>query len=79
MPNRHGVDFAEIVKNAADQGIDLNEITLIYEDVSDEELIALQSHNLVATRTARCVLGKFNKEGLALFPDKVTGVYSLSA
>jgi hypothetical protein len=79
MPNRHGVDCAEIVRNADTQGIDVNEITLFYEGLSHEELTELKQHNLVAGETAQCVLGRFNKEGLPLFPDNVTGVYSLGA
>lgn len=77
MVNRHGLDFAEIVKNADREGVDLNEITLIYEDLSPEELAELKRHNLVAHETAQCVLGKFNKEGIPLFHQKVKGIYSL--
>lgn len=79
MTNRNGVDFSEIVKNADKQGIDLSEVALIYEELSLQELAELKRHDLITHETAQCVLGKFNKEGIPLFPDKVKGVFSLSA
>jgi hypothetical protein len=79
MPNPHGVDFDQIVANATEQGIDLSEIAVFYEGLTEEELFELKRHNLFTDQSKRCVIGKFNKEGLALFPDKVTGVYSLKS
>lgn len=79
MPNRHGVDFEQIVRNASDQGIDLSEIALFYAELTNEELSELKRHQLFVNQSNACVIGRFNKEGIPLFPDKVTGVYSLSA
>lgn len=79
MPNPHGVDFDQIVENAAKQGIDLSEIAIFYEGLTEAELFELKRHNLITDQSRRCVIGKFNKEGIALFPDKVTGVHSLSS
>lgn len=79
MVNPHGVDFEQVVRNAEKEGIDLAEIALFYEGLADIELSELKRHGLFATKTARCVIGKYNKEGVPLFPDKVTGVYTLSA
>jgi hypothetical protein len=78
MANPHGVDFDQIVKNAEKQGIDLAEIALFYEGLTDWELLELKRHDLFVDQSNRCTIGKFNKEGIPLFPDKVTGVYSLS-
>jgi hypothetical protein len=79
MPNRHGVDFEQLVRNASDQGIDLNEIALLYEPLRDEEIHELKRHQLFVEESNACIVGRLNKEGVALFPDKVTGLYSLSA
>jgi len=77
MANPHGVDFEQIVRNAEIQGIDLSEIALFYEGLTDDEHSELKRHGLFAHHTNHCVIGKFNKEGIPLFPDKVSGVYSL--
>jgi hypothetical protein len=79
MANPHGVDFDQVIKNAEKQGIDLAEILLFYEGLTDDEIFELKRHNLFKDQSERCIIGKFTKEGLPLFPDKVTGVYSLSA
>jgi len=78
MPNQYGVDFHKIVENAAKQGIDLAEISLFYEGLTEWEISELKRHRLFIDQTNRCVIGKFNKEGIAFFPDKVSSVYSLS-
>ncbi|MNC97274.1 hypothetical protein D3C83_148870 [compost metagenome] len=79
MPNPHGVDFEKIIKNAELQDVNLEEITLFYEGLTDAELLELRRHGLLTSETGRCVMAKFNKEGIALFPDKVTAAYSLGA
>ena len=79
MTNPHGVDFEAILLNAEQQGIDLSEISLFYSDLTDEELLELKRHNLFVDQSDKHVIGKFNKEGVALFGDKVAWVYSLSA
>lgn len=79
MRNQHGVDFDEVVKNAEAQGIDLSEISLLYKGLTEMELQALRRLQLVVAKTDACVIGRFSKEGIALFARKVTGVYSLRA
>jgi hypothetical protein len=78
MLNPYGVDFQQVVENAATQGIDLAEIALFYEGLTEWEILELKRHKLFIDQTSRCVIGKLNKEGIALFPDKVSSVYSLS-
>jgi hypothetical protein len=79
MPNPYGVDFEQVFKNATADGIDLNQITLFYTDLTLEEIDELKRHSLFVSASQKCVMGKFNKEGLALFPNKVSSVYSLGA
>jgi hypothetical protein len=79
MTNSHGVDFDQVIENADKQGIDLAEISLFYEGLTDSEIFELKRHGLFKHQTGLCIIGKFNKEGIPLFPEKVTAVYSLSA
>jgi hypothetical protein len=79
MPNPHGVDFAQVIENAEKQRIDLSEISLFYVDLTETEIAELKRHSLFIDQTERRVIGRFTKEGIALFPDKVKEVYSLSA
>jgi hypothetical protein len=78
MPNPHGVDFAQIIVNAEKQGIDLSDISLFYVDLTESEIVELKRHSLFIDQTGRRVIGRFTKEGIALFPDKVKEVYSLN-
>jgi len=79
MPNQHGVDIAQVIVNAEKQGIDLSEISLFYVDLTESEIMELKRHSLFMDQTGRRVIGRFTKEGIALFSDKVKEVYSLSA
>jgi hypothetical protein len=79
MANPHGVDFDQVIANAEKQGIDLAEIALFYQELTDWELSELKRHDLFVNQSDLYTIGKFNKEGVPLFPDKVAGVYSLSA
>lgn len=57
----------------------MSEIALFYKDLTTVELSELKRLNLVVQQTDATVIGRFNKEGIAVFPDKVTAVYTLSA
>jgi hypothetical protein len=74
------VDFEAVRRNAAIQGLDLQEIAIIYEGLSEEELQTLEACGLVGRHLeARgSVLGRFTKDGEALFPTKAAGVLTLS-
>jgi hypothetical protein len=73
------VNFAEVIKNAEVEGVDLSELVIFYEGLTLEELYELKRHNLIVNETDVCVIGRFTKEGFPLFPTKATGVYSLWA
>lgn len=79
MRNPHGIDVQEIIRNAEKEGIDLSEITLFYSDLNAAEQLELKRHNLITTQSGARIIGRFNSEGLALFPDKITEVYYLGS
>lgn len=79
MKNRHGIDLAEVIANAMAEGIDLSEITLFYSDLTDEEETELRRHGLLVSNSGARVIGRFDAEGLARFPEKVSEVYHLGA
>jgi hypothetical protein len=79
MPNRHGVDFAQVIENAGKQGLDLSETPLFYVGLTETEIVDLKSHSIFIDKTERRVIGRFTKEGVSLFQDKVKEVYSLGA
>jgi hypothetical protein len=74
------VDFEAVRRNAAEQGVDLQEITIKYEGLTAEELSRLEAHQEVTHRTGSGnVLAKFPVEGKPLFPHKAAAVFSLGA
>jgi hypothetical protein len=75
------VDFAAVRANADKQGIDLQEIAICYENLTEEEARVLTTRNLIGKDLGRAgaVLGKFTSSGEALFPDKAVGVLYLGA
>lgn len=75
--NRWGLNLALIVRNATDEGVDLSEIALLYQDLSEPELAELKMHGLYADHSQACVRGRFTKEGLVLYPDKVASILHL--
>jgi hypothetical protein len=79
MRNPHGVDLEETLRNAEKEGIDLSEITLFYSGLTKSEELELKRHNLLVSRTSAAAIGRFNAEGVAMFPDKVSAVYYLGA
>ena len=78
MQNRHGVDLELTLRNGNRDGIDLSEITLFYSDLKESEILELKRLNLFVAETGAVIIGRFNAEGIALFEDKSSAVYSLS-
>jgi len=75
------VDFDAVRANAAEQGIILQEVAIMCEGLTDEEVRILTDRGLVGVSLGRpgALLGKFTAEGEALFPQKAVGVHYLGA
>ena len=74
------LDFDEIRKNAEEQGISLSEIAILYENLDPSELHVLETMDLLASRSSTSTaVGRFTRQGEALFPQKATGVLHLGA
>lgn len=74
------VDFSEVMRNAAKQGIDLQQITIKYENLTSDEVKLLESRQVITSRLAGGgLLAKFPIEGEPLFPGKATAVLYLGA
>ncbi len=76
-PNPYGICLDQVVHNATAEGIDLSEIGLLYRNLSDHELTILQKYGLYADRSAETIRGRFTKEGLVLYPEKVSSLLHL--
>jgi hypothetical protein len=74
------VDFDAIRANAAAEGIILQEIAIMYEGLTDEEVQTMTALGLVGMHLGRpgALLGKFTSTGEALFPHKAVGVHYLA-
>jgi hypothetical protein len=74
------LDFDEIRRNAIEQGIDLSQITIIYEELNDNQFEALNAGGLVVTDLGDGnAIGRFKANGDVLFPEMATGVLYLGA
>jgi len=74
------VDFALVMKNAASEGIDLQQIAIQYEDLAPEELTLLAGYQEVTHHLRPgSVLAKFPLTGMPLLPHKATAVLYLAA
>ena len=75
-----GIDFAEVMRNAKEQGIDLQEITIKYENLTPDELDVLASSQIIVSQLpGGGLLAKFPKNGEPLFPNRATDVLYLGA
>jgi hypothetical protein len=72
-------DINQVKRNAMVDGVPLSEICLIYENLSEREIMLLEEHLLVAIKADTKVIGKFTESGDVFFPEKVVGAYSLGA
>lgn len=77
--NRGSVDIELVKKNAANQGIDLQHITLVYVGLNENEKARLCELGLIGTDNGNRVLGRFTSDGDALFPDKIESCLYLPA
>jgi hypothetical protein len=57
----------------------LSEIAIFYSELSDNEKDFMRERNLITNDNGNIVIAKFTNDGEALFPNKIKGVYSLSA
>jgi hypothetical protein len=73
------VDFKKVIKNAQDQGIDLQEIAIQYEDLTDEEINLLGNHQVITNNSGSTVLAKFPLEGMPILQTKAKYVHYLGA
>jgi hypothetical protein len=73
------VDFAEVRRNAAKDGIDVREIAIHYEGLTADEIKQLEAHQDISHRSLKGVIAKFPTEGDPLFPEKATSVHHLGA
>jgi hypothetical protein len=69
-------DFEKVIENAAAQGIEIQEVAIHYEGLTDDELAILRKHQEVTHEISPGrVLAKFPKQGLPLYPEKATVHY----
>lgn len=73
------VNFKEVIKNAKEQGVDLQEIAIFYEGLTDEEIKLLGNHQLITHTSGSTTIAKFPKSGLPIIQSKATGVHYLGA
>jgi hypothetical protein len=74
------VDFDSVRRNAAAQGVPLSEISIFYENLTDEEIAFLDESGLIVSSTRReMIVARFGPDGEVAFPDKASGVYSLAS
>ena len=68
------------MRNAAKDGIDLQEITIKYENLTPDEVKVLESRQIITSRLFRGdLLAKFPEEGEPHFPGTATAVLYLGA
>jgi hypothetical protein len=72
-------DFDVIRTNAANDGISLAEITIMYEGLTSFELEQMRQAGLIVNQNNLIVLGRFTNDGNVMFPEKTTGVMRLGA
>ena len=77
--NSFGVDIDLIKQNALAEGIALREIAIIYAGLTSQEKNLMQQQHLVKSDNGNTVLATFTDSGVALFPEKITGVHYLAA
>jgi hypothetical protein len=73
------VNFKKVIEEAKAQGVDLQEIAIIYEDLTDEEIKLLGNHQVITNNTGSTTWAKFPLEGMPIIQAKAKYVYSLGA
>lgn len=73
------VDFDAVRTNAAAQGVPLSEISIFYQNLTEEEFASMRDCDLIASVTDKVVIARFGPDGSVMFPEKAVAVYSLSS
>lgn len=73
------VDFKAIMKNAKEQGVDIQQIAIHYEGLTVEEIEMLGNHQVITHNSGTVVLAKFPEEGMPILQSKATSVFYLGA
>lgn len=73
------VDIDLVKKNAIAQGIALQQIAIVYVGLDETEKDALKAFDLLKGENGNTVIATFTAEGDALFREKITGTYYLTA
>lgn len=73
------VNFKKVFEEAQKQGIDPQEITIVYEHLTPEELTLLKAHQVVTYESEDMVHAHFPKEGFPIIQNKATKVVYLGA
>lgn len=77
--NESHVNIEAVKRNAAAQGIVLQEIAIFYAGLTDAEKSLMQEQNLLKQDNGNIVIATFTNSGEALFPEKIKGVHYLGA
>ena len=73
-------DIGKIRQNAIDQGLELSQIAIVYEGLTDEEQSIMRQVNVIAYKVDdNCVVRRFTKDGEILFKEKARSVLCLGA
>jgi hypothetical protein len=72
-------DFDAIRATAAKEGINLQEVAIVYDELSESELTEMISAGLVAESSGPKILGRFGLDGAVMFPEKATAAIYLGA
>lgn len=75
----HSFDLEKVMQNAREQHIELQQIALIYENLTDNEIAQMEAACLVRSRSGGQVLGTFTADGAAIFADKIVSALYLAA
>ena len=73
------IDFDKVRRNAASDGVPLSEISIIYKDLTDDEIAAMERCGLVTHRMDSKLMAKFAPDGSVMFPNKSIGVLTLAS
>lgn len=71
------VDFDAVRKNAAEQGVSLDQISILYDGLTEEEIASMEIMGLLVLKTSAVTMCRFAPDGTALFPEKSIAVISL--
>ena len=73
------VNFKKVIENAQQQGVDLQQITIQYENLTEEEIKLLGNHQVITHNSGSTVLAKFPEDGMPILQAKAEHVIYLGA